>query len=178
MNARELTQVVGELSERVARLEDSRSVPSHMDTALVQGLIADLQGDDADESPGGTIVYAGAGPWGGETVALQIGRRWDDLRDASDESIARVLSALSSATRIRIVGELLQGPMSTGDLVDRLDLPSSGQLFHHLKELLAAGLIHQPVRGTYAIGDRRVVPMLVVLSAAIDLAIPTEEQPS
>ena len=57
-------------------------------------------------------------------------------------------------------------------LGDRLDQPSSGQLFHHLKELLAAGVIHQPERGTYAIRREDVIPLLAALSCAIDLAAP------
>ncbi len=88
------------------------------------------------------------------------------------------LSALANGTRVRIVAELLGGPVATGELADRLDQSSSGQLFHHLKELLAAGLIHQPVRGTYAIADRHAVPLLAVLSAGIDLSMATEEEPS
>jgi DNA-binding transcriptional ArsR family regulator len=88
------------------------------------------------------------------------------------------MAALANPTRIRIVGELLQGPVPTGELARRLEQPSAGQLFHHLKELLAAGIIHQPVRGTYAIGDRHVVPLLVLGSAAIDLATPSPEEPS
>ncbi|MEW6059695.1 MAG: helix-turn-helix domain-containing protein [Actinomycetota bacterium] len=90
---------------------------------------------------------------------------------AQDEpkAVARVLTALANGTRLRIVGELMHGPVSTGELAERLDQPSSGQLFHHLKELLAAGVIHQPVRGTYALRRQHAVPLLAVLSAASDL---------
>ncbi len=59
--------------------------------------------------------------------------------------------------------------MTTAELASRLDQPSTGQLSHHLKELLAAGVIHQPVRGTYAVRMEHVVPLLTLLSAAIDV---------
>ncbi len=175
MNIHELTEIVQELAERVARLEGFRPIPSHRDTALVQQLLKDLEGDGSSEPGAATVVYAGAGPWEDGTVAWQIGRGWDDVRAASDEAVARVLSALANGTRLRILGELLRGPVATGELADRLDQPSSGQLFHHLKELIAAGVIHQPVRGTYAIRRHHAVPLLAVLSAATDLTISTEE---
>jgi len=179
MDLSELTEIVDELAERVSRLEGSKKSDAHLNTELVNRLIADLQGDGGGEAPAGIVAYAGAGPWGGGTVALQIVRGWDDVLGASEDALARVMSALANATRIRIVGELLQGPVPTGELADRLEQPSAGQLFHHLKELLAAGIIHQPERGTYAISDRHVLPLLALGSAAIDLGVPTqEEEPS
>jgi DNA-binding transcriptional ArsR family regulator len=174
MRVSELAERVEELAERVSRLEGHRKDSAHRDTSLVRDLLADL-GGHADGEPGaGAVVYAGAGPWGEGTVALQIVRGWQDVLDASEDALARVMSALANPIRIRIVGELLYGPVSTGELAERLEQPSAGQLFHHLKELLAAGIIHQPVRGTYAIGDRHVVPLLVLGSAAMDLSVPTQ----
>lgn len=170
---------VEELAERVSKLEGTRGAPSHLDASLVRQLIADLKGNGESEQGAGAVVYAGAGPWGDGTVALQIVRGWGDVLEASEEALARVMSALANPTRIRIVGQLLQGPVSTRELGERLGQPSAGQLFHHLKELLAAGIIHQPVRGTYAIGDRHVIPLLVLGSAAIDLSFATQqEEPS
>jgi DNA-binding transcriptional ArsR family regulator len=177
VKATELAARLEELDARVARLEGRRESSAVVDASLVEKLIADLRGTgDGDRT--GTVVYAGAGPWGEGTVALQIVRGWRDVLDASEDALARVMAALANPTRIRIVGELLQGPVPTGELARRLEQPSAGQLFHHLKELLSAGIIHQPVRGTYAIGDRHVVPLLVLGSAAIDLATPSPEEPS
>ncbi len=179
MDARELTVLVEELAERVARLEGSRLTGTHGDAALVQQLLEGLEGEGAGEPGSATVVYAGAGPWEDGIVAWQMAREWDDVGSAPAEGIARVLSALANATRIRIVAEVLRGPVTTGDLAERLDQPSSGQLFHHLKELLVARLIHQPVRGTYAIRRQHAVPLLAVLSAATDLAGPaSDEEPS
>lgn len=78
--------------------------------------------------------------------------------------------ALSSPARLRIVGALVAGEASTGDLAARLADGTTGQLFHHVKELLAAGLVHQPRRGVYALRPQHAVPLLAVLSAAIDLS--------
>jgi DNA-binding transcriptional ArsR family regulator len=174
MNAAELTEVVEGLVERVSRLEGVKPRTAPGDVTLVQQLLEGL-GDGPVEPGTAMVVYAGAGPWEDGTVLWQIGRSWDDVASASDETVARVLSALANGTRLRIVVELLRGPVSTGELADRLNQPSPGQLFHHLKELIAAGLIHQPVRGTYAIRRQHAVPLLAVLSAAIELTAPIGE---
>jgi DNA-binding transcriptional ArsR family regulator len=172
----DLDEAVRDLAERVTRLERARPKRARDDTALVQRLIDELERDGPAGPSSATVVYAGAGPWEDGVVAWQVAREWGDIRSAAAEPIARVLSALANGTRVRIVSELLRGSITTGDLAERLDQPSSGQLFHHLKELIAAGLIHQPVRGTYAIPRRHVVPLLALLSAASDLAGPAQEE--
>lgn len=174
MDISELAGSVQDLAARVARLEGSGR-PAHHDASLVHGLLRGLASGGPETAESSSVVYAGAGSRNDGTVAWQIVRSWDDVLGAPVEVSTRVLSALANATRLRIVGELLHGPVSTGDLAERLEQPSSGQLFHHLKELLAAGLVHQPVRGTYAIRRQHVVPLLAVLSAAADLAAPSEE---
>lgn len=137
------------------------------DAASASWLLADLQDAGAEH---GTVAYAGLGPWGDGTVVWQMGRDWADVRDQAGVGVAQLFAALGNPLRVRIVSELLGGQRTTGELVDRLEQPSAGQLFHHLKELLGAGVIHQPVRGTYALRPQHVVPLLGVLTAAVDVA--------
>ncbi len=169
------------LAERVTRLEQARSpagASAVTDGSLVQRMLDELwRGPDGDAAAG-SIVYAGAGPWADGTVAWQIGRRWADIGEAGADAIASLFGALANPHRIRILRELVTGPVTTSELGERLDQPSSGQLFHHLKELLAAGVIYQPERGTYAIRREDVIPILAALSCAIDLASPHVEEVS
>ena len=118
----------------------------------------------------GTVLYVGAGNTAGGPVAWQMDRPWRDLAGVDPTSIARLLGALGNAQRLRVVQLLVDGPMSTATLTASLEEPSSGQLFHHLKELLAAGLIYQPQRGTYALRQQHIVPILTVISCGLDLA--------
>ncbi|MDY7106426.1 MAG: metalloregulator ArsR/SmtB family transcription factor [Actinomycetota bacterium] len=168
----DLHATVDDLRRRVARLEAGQRPLARRtatDTDVVEGLLADLRGDGSE--PGEpTVLYAGVGPWEDGTVAWQLGRTWGEATSRADDRSARVLAALANPTRLRIVAVLLTGPLPTGRLAERLDQPSSGQLFHHLKDLLAAGIVHQPERGVYAIDRNHVVPLLAVLSATIDLA--------
>jgi hypothetical protein len=152
----DLAQQVAELARRLDRLEGNKNAPAF--PAAV-----------ADESH---VTYSGTGPWCGGEVRWQIIRGWGNVLAETDGRSAALFSSLSSPSRLRIVGTLMSGQMTTSELARRLDQPSTGQLFHHLKELLAAGVIHQPVRGTYAIRAEHAVPLMAMMCAALDLGRP------
>jgi DNA-binding transcriptional ArsR family regulator len=164
----ETARALTDLTARVAALEAAASAPARPpgDTQVVEQLVHRLEGGDGKAE---TLVYAGVGGWDGQTLAWQVERDWAEIRSAPAEHSATVLAALANPTRVRIAAELLRHGLTTAELAQRLDQPSSGQLFHHLKELLAAGVIHQPERGTYAVRHQHVIPLLAVLSAVMDL---------
>ena len=99
-------------------------------------------------------------------------RTWHDVLATDPGDLVGVLAALASPVRLRIVAALFEGPAGTAALAERVEAGTSGQLFHHLKDLLATGLVHQPQRGTYALRPQHALPLLAVLSAAFDLASP------
>jgi DNA-binding transcriptional ArsR family regulator len=154
-----LKQTVAELMERVARLESRHSPPGHPIM------------EEGDAPPGeGRVVYSGKGPWKGRSVVWQMERPWNEVTGHDPAAVAGVLSALGNPVRVRILTTLVQGPASTSELGERVAEGTSGQLFHHLKELLACGVVHQPQQGNYALRTQHVLPLLAVLSAAMDLA--------
>lgn len=152
-------RLVGALTDRVERLEDRR--PSSVDAVL----------DGAVDAPvEGRVVYSGIGPWRDTAVAFQMERSWTDVLAVDADAIGRVIAALASPIRVRIISALVGGPAGTSDLAERVDAGTSGQLFHHLKELLAVGVVYQPQRGVYELRAQHVLPLLAVLSASSDLA--------
>jgi DNA-binding transcriptional ArsR family regulator len=164
---------LADLAERVSRLERASR------TSAAPGVASfpfDL-GEDADAN---VVTYTGHGNRQGDPVAWEVKRTWEDVLTAvgdglTGDPVASALSALASGPRLRIVAELAFGPVSTGDLAERMGQSgsgtgSAGQLFHHLKELLSVGIVHQPQRGVYAIRPAHVVPVLAILTAAMDLA--------
>lgn len=171
----DLRDLVASLAHRVARLEEAGRA-----AGLAQAGRAPLDAPWTDTDVAvpehGYVSYAGNGPWQSSAVVWQVQRSWGDVVAGAGEAVAGVLSALGSAIRVRIVGELVSGAVSTGDLAARLEQPSAGQLFHHLRELMAAGIVHQPQRGFYALRPQHVIPVLAVLSAASDLAAPSEAE--
>jgi DNA-binding HxlR family transcriptional regulator len=92
-----------------------------------------------------------------------------DLLAVDENVIARQLAAVGSPVRVRILRELADGPLQTNELQTRLDEPSAGQLYHHLRELVATGLVVQPRRSVYELPPRAVVPLLVLVACARDL---------
>ncbi|MDG4832072.1 helix-turn-helix domain-containing protein [Solwaraspora sp. WMMD1047] len=174
MDADDISRSLAELGRRVAALEAGAPAGTPTAPPAVEKLLERLRGgpDSAD-----VVLYAGVGGWDGQTLAWQVERGWEEIRQAPAERSAAVLAALGNPTRVRIAVELLRRRLTTAELAHRLNQPSTGQLFHHLKELLAAGVVHQPERGTYAVREQQVIPLLTVLSAVLDLrpSVPGEE---
>lgn len=158
-NPPRVEDLIKDLTERVERLEGRPPAPV---ASVLDGTVA------APEH--GRVVYSGIGPWQDRAVAWQMERTWTDVLDVEPDAIARVLAALASPTRIRIVEALISRPAGTGDLAERIDAGTTGQLFHHLKDLLAVGIVHQPQRGVYELRPQHALPFLAIVSASIDLA--------
>ena len=133
---------------------------------------------DGGRGTGGTAATgtgSGIVQYSGE-VALHGEVRWSITYDAGaalaldDEPRTAVLAALGHPVRVRIVRGLLHGPRGTGELTEVAELASTGQLYHHLKALTHCGLVDQDGRGSYRIAPAVVVPALVLLTAASDVA--------
>lgn len=167
------------LEERIARLEaEAKAVTDRMaqyqaSSPVMRAPIAEFPFDFGDE-PDAVVAYGGRSARDEAPLEWRMRRTWEEVIDGAREGVASVLSALASEPRLRMVAELVRGPLSTSDLAERLDQPSTGQLFHHLKELLAAGIVYQPQRGVYTIRRQHLIPVLAILSAAADLAPNTE----
>jgi DNA-binding transcriptional ArsR family regulator len=93
--------------------------------------------------------------------------------------VTDVLAALGHPVRLALVRRLLRGPAGTHELVDAAALSSTGQLYHHLRTLTAARVVEQDGR-RYRVPTTGVVPVLVALLAAADLAgtLPRHPPPS
>lgn len=57
--------------------------------------------------------------------------------------MAKVIDAFSSEERIDIVKELIQRSLSARQLMDRLNFPTTGKLYHHLSFLQKIGVIRK-----------------------------------
>lgn len=150
----------GPLAERVAALEARVAALETPPRALA----------DPDQADAGIVRYSG-------DVHLRGDVEWSIVLDAKtaldldDEPRVAVLSALGHPVRLRLVHALLTGgPSGTTALQEAAGLASSGQLYHHLRALTHCRLVEQDGRGSYRIAPQRVVPTLVLLTAAADVA--------
>ncbi|GAA1307974.1 helix-turn-helix domain-containing protein [Pseudonocardia xinjiangensis] len=156
----------------------------HPDADLLQRLadlerrVAALEAPGAAAGPAKQRGPSGAGVvrYSGE-VDLHGDITWEIALDAraaldlDDEPRVAVLAALGHPARARIARILLtDGALGTAALQQAAGLASTGQLYHHLRSLTHCGLVEQDGRGSYRIAPRAVVPVLVLLTAAADVA--------
>ena len=95
------------------------------------------------------------------------------------EEAAAVLAALGNPVRLEIVRRLLLGGETVQELQEIPGLGTTGQLYHHLRDLQAAGLVTQRRRGRYGVAADKVVPALIITAAAANMGavMTTHEQP-
>ncbi|GGM55734.1 ArsR/SmtB family transcription factor [Dactylosporangium sucinum] len=121
-------------------------------------------------APAGAILYTGVVPLppaqdaAGERYEWQHGTPTGELLDLDWSELAPALAALAHPVRLRLLREILGGRRSVADLGEGLG--TTGQLYHHLRQLTAAGWLRAAGRGHYAVPPERVVPLLTVLAAA------------
>ncbi|WP_199443366.1 ArsR/SmtB family transcription factor [Umezawaea beigongshangensis] len=155
MTAVDLAQRLTELEQRVAALEGAAAAAP----------------DPTDAEDGGTVGYRGHVRLGGGEVHWQIDVSARQVLAVDDRRRIDVLAALAHPVRAGIVRTLVEhGPAQGAALQSSAGLGSTGQLYHHLKALTGAGLVEQDKRGSYRLRATAVVPVLVLLAAASDVA--------
>jgi DNA-binding transcriptional ArsR family regulator len=131
-------------------------------------------------SPG----YAGLGGQAGPTgngqgpSRVDMDERISELSAVDEDAAAQVLHALGHRQRLGIIRSLVERPSSAADLVDALNLGTTGAAYHHLNVLLAANVVVQQSRGVYSVDERRlpgVLHLLAGAAATIDPALPLPE---
>lgn len=127
----------------------------------------------------GSVAYGGRvrAPGAGELV-WQLEHAVPDLIDADLEAASSVLGALGHPLRLEILRRLLLGASTLAELQEIPNTGTSGQVHHHLRELRATGLVASQRRNHYAIPADRVVPILIIVAAALgrELADPAPAQ--
>lgn len=109
----------------------------------------------------GALTVPAKGP-----VAWQYALTADDLLDLDWADAAATLDALSHPARLTILRLVVSGVHSTAALLEQEALGTTGQLHHHLRQLVAAGWLSVVKRGEYAVPAPRVVPLLIMILAA------------
>ena len=101
----------------------------------------------------------------GATAQWQQTADTDDLLGSDWDGPAAVVGALGHPVRLRLLQELLRGVGSAADLTEAAGTGSTGQTYHHLRQLVASGWVRQTGRGQHEVPAERVVPLLVVIGA-------------
>jgi DNA-binding transcriptional ArsR family regulator len=157
-----------DLAERVRRLE-----------ALVTGLptrepgpvdsVADpfwiLEGLEQRVGPR-AVAYAGSVVRDDGPVRWQLTHDSHQLMELDWTTLAPALSALGHPARLRILQLIARNEAATAaDLADTPGLGSTGQIYHHLRQLVGAGWLRTTTKGRHEVPPERFVPLLVILGA-------------
>jgi DNA-binding transcriptional ArsR family regulator len=119
----------------------------------------------------GTLSYAGTIRLAGRPFRFQQRLPAQSLFEVAPDLLAQIFAALSSPHRVIILRTLCEKPCTAQQLQEILGMGSAGQLYHHLKELLAAGFITQRERSSaYTIEPAKVIPICAALMVAFSLA--------
>ena len=164
-----LADRVAELERRLAQVEATQGRAA--DVAPDQHRPADrfwaLDGLKAQADEPGAVLFAGfVGLPGGERYEWQQGHLVDTLLADDWAECAAALNALAHPVRLLLLHEILLGVRTTAELSEHERLGTSGQLYHHLRQLVSAGWLRSTARGQYSVPPERVVPLLTVLAAS------------
>ncbi len=90
------------------------------------------------------------------------------IQQATDESAAVLGYALSSPQKVGLLRALLGHPSESAAALGAAAHLSTGSLYHHLRDLMHAGLIAQEGRNRYQITPRGQRVLLLLLALAIE----------
>ncbi len=124
----------------------------------------------------GTIAYGGSVELSGREYLWGIERPVPGLLGLDPDAPAHVLATLAHPQRLRLLVALIEQPRTAAELQEVIGSKSPGPLYHHLRDLLALGVVTQADR-RYTVPARHVVPLLTALALAIDLGARRSEDP-
>lgn len=162
-----------ELSERVDALE--RRVLA----------VEQVLGDNDDDGPGpvptgdwwlleglrermadsqGLIAWGGRHDGGSGTIEWQITQDTSEVMPSDDQQrrlVADRLAALGHPSRLSIMEAVISGTHKVAELTEQVGLGTSGQMYHHINALSAAGWLRSNRRGYVEVPADRLIPALV-----------------
>ncbi|MDY7091013.1 MAG: ArsR family transcriptional regulator [Actinomycetota bacterium] len=150
------------LERRVADLEEKLRgpAPASPDAEVfwaLEGLLARVG------EPGAVLITGGVTLPDGRVARWQETAGTAELLETDWSQHVAALAALGHPARIRLLARVLAGAGTAHDLMAVEGMGTSGQVYHHLRQLVAAGWLHSAGGGRYEVPVARVVPLLTTL---------------
>ncbi|MCM6762432.1 winged helix-turn-helix domain-containing protein [Rathayibacter sp. ZW T2_19] len=167
MTSRDLGAELDALRARLDRIEASGVVAAPRDAPNDDPLWA-LTALRERLSPPGGVVFAGSVGTPAGPVEWQYGLTTDAFfeRDWGASPGPTALAALGSPVRLRFLQAIAGGVETVAQLAESEGAGTTGQIYHHVNQLVAAGWLEARGRGRYGIPPERLVPLLVILLAS------------
>ncbi|KOX18955.1 MULTISPECIES: ArsR/SmtB family transcription factor [unclassified Streptomyces] len=168
----EMEERFTELERRIAALEGveppvaERPEPAGGGLWALEGFKAELAGAGPRAADGGVLFTGSVRLPTEERYEWQFGALTERLLDEDWAETADSFAALGHPVRLRLLREILGGRRTAAELAELPETGTTGQVYHHLRQLTGAGWLHMAGRGRYEVPAARVVPLLVALTAA------------
>ncbi len=170
----ELREIVQALVARVSALESTHEgrpgadleMPAGGDGFWALNALQSRLPDDASTHAGAVMMVGSLTLPTGAPVAWQQGIGTEGLLEADWGERAHALAALGHPVRLELLRHILAGVHATSDLAAIEALGTTGQLHHHLRQLVASGWVRQSGRGTYEVPAARIVPLMICMLGA------------
>lgn len=152
------------------RIEPMRNM--HPDRRLSEMMEELCEKADEDGSTG-VITYLGvfsSGDRQSNWISNQV--ETNNLLKLIESNIAaKVLACVGNNDRLNMLLAILRAPRTAAQLVEQCGYNTTGQVYHHLKPLLAADLVKEDDqnRGSYVIQPHRVQGIIMLLSGISDM---------
>lgn len=156
-----------------------KMVGMHPDPNL-SAILDQLENTCGENGCTGRVAYLGVFASGGrQSTWVKNDLNTDDLLALIENRTAeKMLSCIGSNDRLNLLLAILRKPRTVAEMVSDCGFSSTGQVYHHLKPLIAADLViedrHQ--RGTYIIQPHRVQGVIMLLAGVADLVDGTYTQ--
>jgi DNA-binding transcriptional ArsR family regulator len=160
---------LAELAARVAKLEERLVSPVETDSgapdlAQVFWALNELKRREARAA----VLYTGVVETAaGQPVEWQMMHDSAELLEQDWAAQASTLAALGHPSRLQMLQLIARGEAQTAaDLAHADGLGTTGQIYHHLRQLVAAGWLRTTTKGRHQVPPERLVPLLVILGAS------------
>ena len=176
----ELTELTGEpeLVGHICKMARCKRFESK--SPEITAVLDRLENDCGTSGDTGRIAYTGffssgdrQSTWISEGENNE-GISTNDLLKLIETGIAeKVLNCIGNNDRLNILLALLKKPMTVAELVANGGYNSTGQVYHHLRPLIAADLVtedkYSDNKGTYAVQPHKVQGIIMLLAGISDM---------
>lgn len=159
-------------NKKVGHIEKMENM--HTDTAIME-ILDRMENSCGEDGTTGRVTYLGVFSSGNrQSTWIKNGAHTDDLlKLVEDNSAERVLACIGSSDRLRLLLAILRKPRTVAQLVGECGFSSTGQVYHHLKPLIAADLVSEDAenegKGVYVIVPHRVQGIIMLLAGISDM---------
>ncbi len=115
-------------------------------------------------APGAVMIVGDVTLPDGRTAGWQLGAATEDLLDDAWEPLADVFAALGHPVRLRLLREVLRGHGTARELAELEGMGTTGQVYHHLRQLVTSGWLRVRDGGHHEVPAERVVPLLTTIT--------------